>query len=218
MTAPVLAHRELNRSCVYCRIAYARLATAPPSSFLVSVVEVHSAMVAAGHTRKRPASFSDPIGQRVERHRPPSAARWTEHAARVQLPISDKTERAALYSSHRRPDLNTQTAPRPTQRAREILKGARALITDPAHFCQNKLAESSDGYAVNPRAPGACRWCAWGAIAKIGWTEPDASRARELLTWECMKRFGTRVVESVNDGEDGHARILEAFALAVSAP
>lgn len=110
--------------------------------------------------------------------------------------------------------MSTQPSVQNTISAREILQGARELIADPAHFCKGALAMNGACVAVNVHADDACRWCASGALLKIGRDGPTA-QAQQLLRAACSTLFGTPHESTVNDAEDGHARILTAFALAI---
>lgn len=109
--------------------------------------------------------------------------------------------------------MNTSTAP-DSLSAGEILRRARDLISDPARFCQTHAAQNAAGAEVPIQAQNATCWCAYGAIYKIGSHQPAAQNATVLLRNACLELFGTSYVTTVVRGDNGHARILEAFALA----
>lgn len=98
-----------------------------------------------------------------------------------------------------------------------ILVRARVLIFDPARFCQGRLAQNGAGDAVDARSKHAACWCAYGAIERIAGGRGRAYRvAIAYLRAACKRRFGTRLMATeVADLENGHARILEVFTLAI---
>lgn len=111
--------------------------------------------------------------------------------------------------------MNTKPSVENAFSVREILHGARELIADPAYFCQRVLARDKHGIEVDLDSDDACRWCAVGAIRKFCRDEETVTAAKQLLRDACLTLFGTLHATIINDGEDGHARILAAFALAI---
>ena len=70
---------------------------------------------------------------------------------------------------------------------REILIGARALIAEPENWCQDVSARSSINRAVDPDDPAACRFCALGAIIRVGGYSEARYAATTLLDDEEME-------------------------------
>ena len=103
---------------------------------------------------------------------------------------------------------------------KEILIAARDLIADPARWTTARFARDEFGNELlDPSSPRAACWCARGAIQKIG-GRPDkpgtpAYGAAEYLYKACVALFG-KTVFLVNDGPNGHARILKAFDHAIA--
>ena len=50
----------------------------------------------------------------------------------------------------------------------EVLRGARTLIADPARWMRGNLARNRWDVVCDPRDPSAVRWCALGALVKVG--------------------------------------------------
>lgn len=102
-----------------------------------------------------------------------------------------------------------------TMGAKEILQGAYALIADPSHFCQHSMARNVDGLSVPIDAPDASRWCALGALDKIGAQRYALHDAEEFLREACATLFDSCQISVVNDRLNGHTSICQAFALAL---
>lgn len=49
----------------------------------------------------------------------------------------------------------------------EVLKAARALIADEAHWAQGFYAVNADGNVTDPFCEDACKFCSVGAVANV---------------------------------------------------
>jgi hypothetical protein len=104
----------------------------------------------------------------------------------------------------------------------DILKAARAKIANPENWGQGAYAFDSEGCSINPKADGACRFCASGAI-KASAADYYAQRAAfELLSnrglgLEKGHSFDCEAnIVSYNDSPViNHADILAAFDKAI---
>lgn len=92
------------------------------------------------------------------------------------------------------------TAPALTPAERDIIRRARERITDPENWTTGYLAQSSLGRRIGPLAPGACKWCAAGAIIR----EADDGADADLLL---DRIYAHLTLHEVND-IDGHAAVL----------
>ena len=97
----------------------------------------------------------------------------------------------------------------------EILKAARALITDPQRWTRDAYARDALGNRVESRSPHAVAWCASGAIcaAAQGVSNNIQDRANEALA-EQVGVAGVSI-SAVNDS-CGHAYILAAYDRAIA--
>lgn len=73
-------------------------------------------------------------------------------------------------------------------KSRELILAAADLIEQPGCWTQEVLARDKKGDPINPTSPQAVRWCAIGAIRKIGGDDELAialaiSRLRDIATW-----------------------------------
>lgn len=59
----------------------------------------------------------------------------------------------------------------------ELLKAARADLTDPSHWMQRFAAVNRFGVETDPKSESACCWCAFGIVAKH---DPSADPADAL--------------------------------------
>lgn len=91
----------------------------------------------------------------------------------------------------------------------QLLLKARALIADPAHWCQGSAAQTGDGFKCDFDAPYAARWCALGAIAKVCREQrKDWSPLAQVLT-QTIGAGGTTLI-SMNDNRT-HQDVLALF-------
>jgi hypothetical protein len=100
---------------------------------------------------------------------------------------------------------------------RETLERALRVIADPMQWAQGGLARDRAGHIVEVFAPGACQWCALGALHKAaGEGAPSYSvRVMELLD-DAATMFGWRSIVDMND-RGVHADVVEAFKRAIAA-
>ena len=94
----------------------------------------------------------------------------------------------------------------------EILKAARALITDPQHWTTGDYARDVEGHGVGSGSPDAVAWCAFGAISAVG---RDASRRHRDSADEALRLACGGLVGDAND-RYGHAYILAAYDRAIA--
>lgn len=92
-----------------------------------------------------------------------------------------------------------------------ILRKARDLITDPAHWTQGESARNQYGEMVYPNSNTAVCWCAAGAISRAAYTEEysDQCAAERLLNACCAGDF-----INYNDSHT-HAEVLALFDKAI---
>lgn len=93
------------------------------------------------------------------------------------------------------------------------LTAARNLIADPDHWVRGTLARDEHRRDVDPRSSAAIRFCAQGALLRVGLKVSDYGRADELLMMASRQLHGMGYVE-VNDGI-GHRAIIAVFELAI---
>lgn len=85
------------------------------------------------------------------------------------------------------------------------LRAAKALIEDPAHWCQGHYALNADGADISAGDPRAVKWCAIGACNHLGMTDK---------TTDYLYRSSGSPVTLINDLE-GHAAVLALFDRAI---
>lgn len=99
----------------------------------------------------------------------------------------------------------------------EALIAARDLISDPKRWTQDVQARDKYGHRVGALHPSAAKWCAMGAIRRVG--DPLPTRAlTDSLMRASMTLFDTAPV-NVNDlghRSEAHARVLAMFDHAIS--
>ena len=103
-----------------------------------------------------------------------------------------------------------------------ILKMAKAKIENPEHWCVHEEARNKHGLMVQADAPGACQWCAYGALFAVA--PPPAAR----LVVECLDEVASKAIQGfeflpgqdwvhadfVNDTTD-HATVMRMYDLAI---
>lgn len=100
----------------------------------------------------------------------------------------------------------------------EVLRAARALIADPARWCQYVLAQNAHNQSVAPLDPDATRWCAVGALCRVLdyaglhlWSEIEA-----WLREANDARLAIAVVNDSGSPERAHANVLATFDRAIA--
>lgn len=103
-----------------------------------------------------------------------------------------------------------------------LLRGGRAVIADPAHWCKGTLARRSDGTSVIPEDEAACQFCALGAVRRAeSLLTPDgglslATAMRALNT--TGRSLGYCDISDLNDDKaTPHDVVLSAFDRAIAA-
>lgn len=118
---------------------------------------------------------------------------------------------------------------------KELLIAARAVIEDPANWCQGSYALDSTPHNVEPNDPNAVRFCALGALKRVSperdtgrhglpiyrWVDDEVDEAHRILMDAAEELYFADVVE-LNDfmpgiGESQHPKVLEMYDLAISA-
>lgn len=51
----------------------------------------------------------------------------------------------------------------------EVLKAARELISDPAHWTKGRFARTEKGSPINYESPSAVCFCSAGALMRVTW-------------------------------------------------
>jgi hypothetical protein len=98
----------------------------------------------------------------------------------------------------------------------EVLKAARELISDPAHWTQEDFAKDVFGLPVEPLYHRAVCFCALGALAKAYNLDPheiDHSEAAYAIA--DAVNIGVDYIPEFND-DHSHAEILAAFDAAIA--
>lgn len=93
-----------------------------------------------------------------------------------------------------------------------ILRKARALLDNPAKWCQGAYAKTKDGRLVGPEAKGAVQWCAVGALRKVAGVSGNTSDALKVLD-TCTR--GKDIVNFNDDHRRKHAQVLKVFDRAI---
>lgn len=95
----------------------------------------------------------------------------------------------------------------------DILRAARAKISDPQNWTREESARDDAGYPVEPLSHDAVCWCARGAIsaaAKSG----DEFQASNVLRRAIREQAPDGRITDFNDKHD-HAEVLAAFDRAI---
>lgn len=96
----------------------------------------------------------------------------------------------------------------------ELLKRARALISEKAHWTRYYRSLSKDHKEVSPLNPKACRFCAEGAMCSAGRKrQPDAAGGWPFLMAAAGEQ-GCHFPCEVNDNK-GHVATLRMFDRAI---
>lgn len=105
-------------------------------------------------------------------------------------------------------------AGRPTELC--VLKGARKLISDPAHWTKAAFARSANGEERNCLDGEASCWCAWGALYRAAYDCGDKSLDEVEPARAILARSMDDSIPSFNDNHT-HAEVLAAFDRAILA-
>ncbi len=98
----------------------------------------------------------------------------------------------------------------------ENLTQARALILDPDHWVQEIFARTADGERSHPLSEDACRFCAGGALLRVG--NEDTLLIDSMA--EAIERTSTRLHPEIPHGysatvwvndKSGHAAVIRVF-------
>jgi hypothetical protein len=91
------------------------------------------------------------------------------------------------------------------------LIAARARIADQAQWTTEVYARDASGNSVLPNAPGACRWCAYGALVAEGAEEHGPEAGLLTRAARSLRSYG---VLGTND-ELGHAAVIAMYDHAI---
>lgn len=105
-----------------------------------------------------------------------------------------------------------------------ILERARALIDNPATWCQGTFALRADGRRCEALETGAVRFCAYGALQRVAFdvtgkralAEEMAQKAAMAITGRSPAHARAIVIQT-NDTQ-GRKAVLELFDLYLAAP
>ena len=97
---------------------------------------------------------------------------------------------------------------------KKILCEARALVADHKTWTKNTFARTASGKMTRSDAPNAVRFCALGALRKVGDSYTFQQEAEHLLQ-NTTRRLFHQSVPNVNDGPNGRKKMLEAFDAAI---
>lgn len=103
-------------------------------------------------------------------------------------------------------------------KAVDLLREARALISDPDKWTQGTLARNAYGSEVASYSHDACKWCVAGAMLRVA-DSNDVPYSTELsahsaLVLASRELFGSSAIEEVNDTRT-HADVLALFDRAI---
>lgn len=112
---------------------------------------------------------------------------------------------------------------------KELLIAARAVIENPANWCQGNYALDAQPHSVEPNDLNAVRFCALGALKRVsptpGWlyredSEGAVDEAHRILVEAAQELYYVDVVD-LNDtapdiGESQHPVVLKMYDLAIS--
>jgi hypothetical protein len=98
-----------------------------------------------------------------------------------------------------------------------ILKGARALITEPSAWSQIYLARGADGNPTEPTSPNARCFCALGAIECLKLIDGSyGSGSYASAVGALREAIGPCLSVSVFNDTHTHAEVLAAFDRAIA--
>lgn len=95
------------------------------------------------------------------------------------------------------------------------LAEARALIADPARWCQHAGARNEWGAERRPESSEACRWCARGALDRVTFPAVAEAAYGRLCAAVDPGIAGEWWPEDVNDHE-GHTAVLAMYDRALA--
>jgi hypothetical protein len=105
------------------------------------------------------------------------------------------------------------------QQVLELLTGAKDLISDESHWCQNISAVDKSGVPVGAAEVTACKWCASSALAKLHFERslPEYVRglAVYLLSEGSLQLFEEYSPIYVNDAMT-HEAVMKVYDKAIS--
>jgi len=101
--------------------------------------------------------------------------------------------------------------------AGDILRAARAVIADPAHWTQGVLARDAAGLKCQPNDPAAVCWCSVGALRRADDDSEAGYEAGNILDDIAdLATGGLGVTAEWNDTATSHAQILAGFDEAIA--
>lgn len=97
--------------------------------------------------------------------------------------------------------------------ALEVLKKARAKISDPSRWIKGPIAVDVNGREVGPGSPNACKWCAEGALISVLVEGPNGNEGGVIWAHKVLSDFVGQPLGRYNDDpKTTHEDILSLFA------
>lgn len=97
----------------------------------------------------------------------------------------------------------------------EVLRRAKARISDPTRWCCGHFARSAAGVHTTSTDPRARSWCAIGAVLAESETVENGHLDSSAIRW-LARVAGAETVGSLND-RVGHAGVMNLFDEAIAA-
>ena len=95
----------------------------------------------------------------------------------------------------------------------DVLKKSLDHIKEPENFCQGCLARTARGIPVPYNHPKAVKFCALGITLRMQGNDEAAGLMARLAINKALEHPSLSIV---NDGADGHRRIVEGFQKAIA--
>jgi hypothetical protein len=96
----------------------------------------------------------------------------------------------------------------------EIVKKARGLIKSKRRWTQGQIAVSRDGRLVSVYDPAAYKLCAYGALCRASIERGFTPLMAEPIVRKLVSRG--QILGAINDGPDGHRKVLALFDKALA--
>src|ERR1700682_4238077 len=99
----------------------------------------------------------------------------------------------------------------------QVVALARVYIAQRRRWVQGRFAVRKNGQYVHPHADDAWRWCANGALIRAGFDlTQNLDKAYKLREVACAallpdERNPVTAIEIINDGRQGHRKVLKLF-------
>lgn len=97
----------------------------------------------------------------------------------------------------------------------EVLRGARELLADEAHWVRGDFARNASGASVLSTSTDACAWCLVGAMRNKAGGKTDAYFSAFSAIFRLLRNGHTRLSD-FNDTHS-HAEVLDLLDRAIAA-